>query len=75
MNCTPATRPTRKRILDRLRSIAQRNGDRIVTHRVDGSFYLVDSNTNCLVWPYSMFQIGTGATLAELRDYIQGNAR
>jgi len=72
MNCASYTHKTRKRILDRLRCIAQRYGDRIKTLRADGSFYLVDAKTGGLVWPESMSSIGAGATLGELRDYIEG---
>jgi hypothetical protein len=64
-----------QRILSRLRRIAHSNGDQIVTSRADGSFYLVDAETGGLVWPDSMSAIGTGATLAQLRDYIEGSPR
>lgn len=72
---THKPRTITKRILARLRRIAHSNGDQIVTSRADGSFYLVDAETGGLVWPDSMPSIGTGATLAELRDYIEGGVR
>lgn len=72
---THKPRTITQRILSRLRRIAHINGDHIVTSRADGSFYLVDIETGGLVWPDSISSIGTGASLAELRDYIEGGSR
>lgn len=69
----PRTLP--ERILDRLRVLARRNGDRIITHRNDGSYFLVDAESGGLVWPDTITASGTGASLAELRDYIEGGSR
>lgn len=61
-----------KREEDRLRKIAAANGDRIVKSRIDGSYHLVDVETNTLIWPTHVGTTQIGATFNELRERITG---
>lgn len=61
-----------KREEDRLREIAAANGDRIVKSRIDGSYHLVDVETNTLIWPTHIGTTQIGATFNELRERITG---
>jgi len=61
-----------KREEDRLRTIAAANGDRIVKSRIDGSYRLVDAETNTLIWPAQVGTARIGATFNELRERILG---
>jgi hypothetical protein len=63
------------RVLRRLKKLARKNGDLIKMIRGDGTFYLLDGEKNALVWPNSMLALGSGASLTELRDYLEGGVR
>jgi len=61
-----------KREEDRLRQIAAANGDRIVKSRIDGSYQLVDTATNTVIWPTHVGAARIGATFNELSERIFG---
>jgi hypothetical protein len=51
--------------------MARRRGWLIRTIRRDQSLYLLNGERNTLVWPESVDQRGTGATLGAMREVLE----
>ncbi len=66
---------TPEKVLQRVRRIVRGYGQRVLTSRVDNSYYIISHSSGFLVWPQTLAVSGSGGTLEELLDFVGGHHR